>query len=53
VTRDYLQKLCSEGTPRLTVIGDISCDVEGSVECTVKSTEIEDPIYVYNPFTGR
>jgi len=33
------------------VIGDISCDVGGSVECTLKPTEIEDPIYVYDPFS--
>jgi saccharopine dehydrogenase (NAD+, L-lysine-forming) len=33
------------------VIGDISCDVNGSVESTVKSAEIEDPIYVYDPST--
>ncbi|MEI7983249.1 MAG: hypothetical protein WCI71_16490 [Bacteroidota bacterium] len=52
VTREYLKKLFSAGNPRLKVIGDISCDVEGSVECTLKPTEIDDPIYVFNPFTG-
>jgi alanine dehydrogenase len=51
VTRDYLEKLYSKGRPRLMVIGDISCDVEGAVECTLKSTTIEDPIYVYDPFS--
>lgn len=49
VTKDYLQKLFSPGTPKLKVIGDISCDVNGSVECTEKGTEIEDPIFVYHP----
>lgn len=52
VTRDYLKRLYAKGDPKLKVIGDISCDVEGSIECTLKSTEIEDPIYVYNPATG-
>jgi alanine dehydrogenase len=52
VTKEYLKRLYSAGTPKLTVIADISCDVNGSVECNVKSTEIEDPIYVYNPKTG-
>ncbi len=44
-----------EGTPqpRLKVIGDISCDIEGSIECTVKSTEPEEPCFVYNPLTGE
>jgi alanine dehydrogenase len=49
VTKDYLEKLFNVGTPKLKVIGDISCDVNGSVECTEKGTEIEDPIFVYHP----
>jgi alpha-aminoadipic semialdehyde synthase len=49
VTKNYLEKLFSEGTPKLKVIGDISCDVNGSIECTEKGTEIEDPIFVYHP----
>jgi alpha-aminoadipic semialdehyde synthase len=53
VTRQYLKKLYAKGEPRLKVIGDISCDVEGSVECTLKPTEIDDPIYVYDPDTGQ
>jgi alpha-aminoadipic semialdehyde synthase len=51
VTKDYLQKLFAAGTPKLKVIGDISCDPNGSVECTAKGTEIEDPIFVYHPDT--
>jgi len=51
VTKDYLQKLFATGTPKLKVIGDISCDPNGSVECTEKGTEIEDPIFVYHPDT--
>jgi alpha-aminoadipic semialdehyde synthase len=39
-------------SPRLRVIGDISCDIEGSVEITVKETHIDDPVYVYDPETG-
>jgi alpha-aminoadipic semialdehyde synthase len=35
------------------MIGDISCDVEGSIECTLKPTEIDDPIFVYDPETGK
>jgi alanine dehydrogenase len=51
VTKDYLKKLYSKPDPRLMVIGDISCDVEGAVECTLKPTTIEEPLYVYNPHT--
>uniref|UniRef100_UPI00345E1C9C hypothetical protein n=1 Tax=Lentimicrobium sp. TaxID=2034841 RepID=UPI00345E1C9C len=51
VTKDYLEKAFSEGRPKLTVIGDVTCDPDGSIEITHKGTEIEDPIFVYNPFT--
>jgi alpha-aminoadipic semialdehyde synthase len=51
VTKDYLEKLFSGGVPKLTVIGDVTCDHDGSIECTHKGTEINDPVFVYNPFT--
>ena len=53
VTKDYLKQLYGAGQPRLRVIGDISCDIEGAIECTVDSTEADEPVYVYNPFTGE
>jgi saccharopine dehydrogenase (NAD+, L-lysine-forming) len=40
------------GKPRLRVIGDISCDIEGAIQCTVKSTPIDDPVFVYDPATA-
>ncbi len=33
----------------MKVIGDVTCDPDGSIECTFKGTEIEDPVFVYNP----
>jgi saccharopine dehydrogenase (NAD+, L-lysine-forming) len=51
ITKDYLEKLFSKGKPKLTVIGDITCDPDGSIECTHKGTHIEDPLFVYNPIT--
>jgi alpha-aminoadipic semialdehyde synthase len=53
VTKDYLDELFKKGTPRLTVIGDITCDPDGSVEITHKGTEIEDPVFVYDPETRK
>ncbi len=53
ITKDYLEKLYQSGTPKLTVIGDVTCDPDGSIECTHKGTEIEDPVFVYNPFTRK
>jgi alpha-aminoadipic semialdehyde synthase len=53
VTKASLQKhFEGEAKPRLRVIGDISCDVEGAIECTVRATEPGDPIYVYDPLYG-
>jgi alanine dehydrogenase len=36
---------------RIRVISDISCDVDGSVPSTIKTTTILDPVYDYNPIT--
>ena len=56
VTMEDLKRLYDpalDGTPRLRVIGDISCDVEGSIEATVKATQPDAPVYVYDPAAGR
>lgn len=53
VTKDYLEKLYKSGTPKLTVIGDVTCDPNGSIEALHTGTEIEDPVFVYNPFTRK
>jgi alpha-aminoadipic semialdehyde synthase len=53
VTKSCLRELFGgDQAPALKVIGDISCDVEGAIEVTVKATEPGDPIYVYDPLTG-
>jgi alpha-aminoadipic semialdehyde synthase len=51
VTKDYLEKLYSSANAKLKVIGDVTCDPDGSIECTHIGTEIEDPVFVYNPLT--
>jgi alpha-aminoadipic semialdehyde synthase len=49
VTFHDLKKLyLNNGQPRLRVIGDVSCDIGGSVECTVKCTDPDSPVYVYD-----
>ena len=54
VTKADLKELfAGEETPRLRVIGDISCDVEGAIEATVKSTDPGNPVYVYHPDSGE
>jgi len=50
VTKEILKKLYRENSwPRLRVIGDISCDINGSVECTVKTTSPDNPVFTYDP----
>jgi alpha-aminoadipic semialdehyde synthase len=51
LTKNYTEALFEDGTPKLTVVGDITCDPDGSVEITHKGTEIENPVFVYNPKT--
>jgi alpha-aminoadipic semialdehyde synthase len=50
VTKDFLKKKYREGF-KLQVIGDISCDINGSIEFTEKPTSPDNPVFVYNPWT--
>lgn len=53
ITKDFLARLYKKGEMKLTVIGDVTCDPDGSIEATHMGTFIEDPIYVYNPITRK
>lgn len=53
VTKDYVKKAYQEKNLKLEVIGDITCDPDGSVEITHMGTPIDDPVFVYNPLTGK
>lgn len=51
VSKKYIKELFSKDEkPRLKVIGDISCDINGSIEFTEKTTISDNPTFVYNPF---
>jgi len=54
VSRADVERLWAPGAPqpRLRVIGDLSCDIEGGIECTVKVTEPDNPVFVFEPATG-
>ncbi len=47
-----LKKL-QTGQPRLIMIGDITCDIKGSIEATQKITKPDNPVYIYNPETDQ
>ena len=54
VTKPFLKKLFGGGDrPRLRVIGDITCDIDGSIESTIEATDPENPVYVYDPFLDK
>ena len=51
VTWDGLKKLAEKkDTIKLEAIADISCDINGAVECTVKSTDSDSPAYLVDPY---
>lgn len=37
----------------LKVVADISCDIDGPLACTLRSSKISDPIYGYHPKSGK
>jgi len=54
VTRELLHGLYGAGKiPKLRVIGDISIDVEGAIECSLEATDSGSPVYVYLPEEDR
>lgn len=53
ITKQAIKKLYKDGNWRLRVIGDITCDVEGAIECTLKSSNPHNPVYVYDPIDEK
>jgi alpha-aminoadipic semialdehyde synthase len=52
VTREWARESYARGRhPRLKVIGDISCDLEGGVELTLRTTQPDAPCFSYDPAT--
>ncbi|NLR90344.1 NAD(P)-dependent oxidoreductase [Flammeovirga agarivorans] len=38
---------------KIKVIADVTCDIEGSIPSTVRPSTIADPLYDFNPKTGK
>ena len=38
---------------KIKTVADISCDIDGPIPCTIRSSKISDPIYGYNPITDK
>jgi alpha-aminoadipic semialdehyde synthase len=48
-TREQFAELFADGDPKLVAIGDITCDIDGSIKSCVRETEPGDPVYMYDP----
>lgn len=54
ITREDLRRLWGgPESPRLEVLADLSCDVDGPIEATVRTTDSDRPVYVFDPRTGQ
>ncbi|OYD16651.1 hypothetical protein CH330_02290 [candidate division WOR-3 bacterium JGI_Cruoil_03_51_56] len=50
VRREWLrEEFGKTANPRLRVIGDISCDIQGAIEATLRHTDSGSPFFVYDP----
>ena len=49
VTKKMIHRLSRKKPFRLDFIGDISCDIGGSVELTYKTTTPDEPTFTYDP----
>ncbi len=38
---------------RIKIVADVTCDIEGSIPCTIRSSTIPAPIYDYDPHTEQ
>lgn len=52
ITKTHIKELFERyENPKLKVIGDITCDIGGSIEFTEKATQPGNPCFVYDPFS--
>lgn len=50
LTKETARRLYGgDSPPKLRVVGDISCDIEGGIEPTIKATEPDAPSFVWQP----
>jgi alpha-aminoadipic semialdehyde synthase len=52
ITNEMLKELYPTNK-KFKIISDISCDVNGGIECLIKTTDPGEPIFTYEPLTGK
>lgn len=53
VSKDMIRGMFGKKDFRLDFIGDISCDIEGSIEVTSKTTTQDNAVFTYDPLKDR
>lgn len=53
VSEKAIKDLWRNSKPNLRVLGDISCDIEGSIEVNKRATTPGNPVYVWNVEDGK
>ncbi len=49
----FLKNAELEKWQKLIIIGDITCDIDGSIEATLKATYPDNSTFIFNPKTGE
>lgn len=50
----YLNEIdLTDVSNKIKVIGDITCDIQGSIKSTLRASTHDEPFYDYNPHTGK
>lgn len=47
ITKEFIRNHWKSDNRRLRIVGDISCDVEGAIEFTLKCTKPDRPVFTY------
>ena len=49
----FTKEQANSPTFKINIIADVSCDINGPIASTIRSSTIANPIYGYNPRTGE
>ncbi|MGB0714503.1 MAG: bifunctional lysine ketoglutarate reductase /saccharopine dehydrogenase family protein [Phycisphaerae bacterium] len=52
MTKSDFSDLFASGSARLKVVGDITCDIDGSLECTTHATTPDNPTFIFDVEKG-
>jgi len=53
LTKEWVKKNFLGGSHALKIVGDISCDIQGAIECNLGISTSAEPYYVFDPLEER